>query len=613
LQAKFSQGLNRRPRLNGDNLALRLNRPEAEVITRKIREESVTILNNSDNAVPVKQLDNRSFAMVNFGNAGKFPDYLNRYTAFTQIESSLPTDQLIKKLSGYNVVVAGIFPNQSDEAIAEITNVLAKVQGQSRVITCYFGNPYRIAELQRLNNVVTQYSDTEDSHLAMAEVIFGAIPANGKLPVTVSRKWKEGTGAAAPSLRRLGYGIPEAQGMDGRTLSKIDELAREAVEIGATPGCQVLVAKDGKVVYMKNFGYQTYDSIRPVDDQTIYDLASVTKVLASTQAIMFLQERGLIDMDKKLSVYLPELKGTNKENMILRDILTHQAGLWVYLPFYAQTLDGREFMPEYYHPKPTPVYTMKVADGLYAKPLVKDSLYQWVINSRVRKKQLRVPYEYKYSDMGYYLMQRMIENMINQSISDFMQYNFYEPMGMTSTGYRPLDRFPRERIAPTEQDNFFRKTLVDGMVHDQGAALMGGIAGHAGLFGTANDLAKNLQMLLQGGQYGGTRFFQRETIVKFTEQQYANNRRGMGWDKPLNGEWFGPTSEYASKQTFGHTGFTGTAIWADPEFDLIYVFLANRIYPDAGNSKLLKENIRTRIQNVIYESIFDYRSTHEVN
>ncbi len=613
LKAKYEFGLQQRPKLNADNLDLRLNSPKAEALNLQLREQSVTLLKNNNNALPVRQLDNRSFAMVHFGDKGKFPEYLNRYTTVINIDSTLPTDQLVKKLSGFNVVIAGIFPNQSEEALKEISNVLSEVQKSSSVITCYFGNPYRMAPLDRLDNVMTVYSSNEETQLVMAEAVFGAIPVDGQLPVSVSSRLKQGDGQKMESLKRLGYSVPEAQGMDSHTLAAIDELAREAVEIGATPGCQVLVAREGKIVYKKNFGYQTYDSIRPVDDYTIYDLASVTKVLASTQAMMFLEERGLIDMDKKLSVYLPELKGTNKENMILRDILTHQAGLWVYLPFYAQTLDGREFMPEYYHPKSTPVYSMKVADGLYAKPLVKDSLYQWVINSRIRKKKPHEPYEYKYSDMGFYLMQHMIEKLINQSISDFMQYNFYEPMGMTSTGYRPLDRFPRERIAPTEQDNFFRKTLVDGMVHDQGAALMGGVAGHAGLFGTANDLAKNLQMLLQGGQYGGNRYFQRETVVKFTEQQYANNRRGMGWDKPLPGEWYGPTSEFASKQTFGHTGFTGTAVWADPEFDLIYVFLANRIYPDAGNSKLLKENIRTRIQNVIYKSIFDYASTQDLN
>jgi len=613
LQAKYKFGLNNWKKLNSDNLHNRLNSAEGRVIIQGLHEKSITLLKNKDQTIPVRQLDNRRFAMIHFGEAGKFPDYLNRYTTFTLIDSTLPTDQLARKLSEYNVIVAGIFPNQSDDALAEIADVLGKVGKDSKVIACYFGNPYRIAELDGLDNVITAYGNNNGTQVAMAEALFGAISVQGKLPVSVSRQFAYGAGEKTAPLGRLGYGEPEAQGMDGKVLAKIDELAREAVEIGATPGCQVLVAKDGKVVYMKNFGYQTYDSLRPVNDNTVYDLASVTKVLASTQALMFLEERGLIDMDKKLSTYLPELKGSNKENMILRDILTHQAGLWVYLPFYAQTLDGREFMPEYYHPKPTPVYTMKVADGLYAKPLVKDSLYQWVINSRVRKKSLRVPYEYKYSDMGYYLTQHMIEKMISQSISDFMLHNFYEPMGMTSTGYRPLDRFPRERIAPTEQDNFFRKTLVEGMVHDQGAALMGGVAGHAGLFGTANDLAKNMQMLLQGGQYGGNRYFQRETVLKFTEKQYANNRRGMGWDKPLMGEWFGPTSEYASEQTFGHTGFTGTAVWADPEFDLIYVFLANRIYPDAGNSKLLKENIRTRIQNVIYRSIFEYQSTQEVN
>jgi CubicO group peptidase (beta-lactamase class C family) len=401
--------------------------------------------------------------------------------------------------------------------------------------------------------------------------------------------------------------------MDSRVLNKIDKLAEEAIHMEATPGCQILVARKGKVVYHKSFGYHTYDSLVPVSEQTIYDLASVTKVLASTQALMFLQERGLIDLDKKISVYLPELMGTNKENMILRDILSHQAGLWVYLPFWRQTMKKNKFLPEYYRQSASPEYSMQLTKNLFARPEVMDSVWQWVKDSKLRKKDPRESYGYKYSDIGYYMLFRMMETMMNQSLADFMGQNFYEPLGMHATGFQPKKRFPVSRIAPTENDRYFRKSLVVGTVHDQGAALFDGIAGHAGLFGTANDLAKNLQMLLNGGVYGGNRYFKRETIVEFTSKQYENNRRGAGWDKPMMGEWFGPTSEYSSEQTFGHTGFTGTAIWVDPEYELIYVFLANRIYPDASNSKLLSSNIRTRIQDVIYKAIHEYESVNLIN
>ena len=223
----------------------------------------------------------------------------------------------------------------------------------------------------------------------------------------------------------------------------------------------------------------------------------------------------------------------------------------------------------------------------------------------------RKPYDYKYSDMGYYLLQKLIENVLNQPMDQFLQQNFYDPMGLTTMSYLPLCRFPLSRVAPTERDDYFRNTLVYGMVHDQGAALCGGVAGHAGLFSSAIDLAKMMQMHLQDGAYGGTRFFQSGTIEKFTEQQYHSNRRGLGWDKPEKGEWNGPTSEFASGKTFGHTGFTGTAVWADPEFNLIYVFLSNRIYPDANNTKLIKTNIRTRIQDLIYEAMWSYKQHYD--
>ena len=512
------------------------------------------------------------------------------------------------QLQNVDVVIVGI--GGGDRDLGAINEILSDLEKTHKVVTSYFGNPYAANALTGLKTLLMCYDDAPQSQFSAAGVIFGALDANGRLPVTINSTTPVGAGINIKAIGRIGFALPEMQEMDSRVLARIDALANEAIQNRATPGCQVLVARKGKVVYQKSFGYHTYDSLVPVSEQTIYDLASITKVMASTQALMFLYERGLVDLDKKISVYLPELKGTNKEHMILRDILTHQAGLWAYLPFWRQTMKKNSFLPEYYDDQPSQEYSLKVTEELYARPAVKDSIWQWVKDSKLRKKRDHEPYGYKYSDIGYYLIQRMMETMMNQSIADFMAQNFYEPLGMNATGYQPLERFPVSRIAPTENDRVFRKSLVVGRVHDQGAALFDGVAGHAGLFGTANDLAKNLQMLLNGGNYGDQRYFDRETIVEFTSKQYANNRRGAGWDKPMMGEWYGPTSEYSSEQTFGHTGFTGTAIWVDPEYDLIYVFLANRIYPDASNSKLLSSNIRTRIQEVIYKAIHTYESVH---
>ncbi|HRG78986.1 MAG TPA: serine hydrolase, partial [Cyclobacteriaceae bacterium] len=366
-------------------------------------------------------------------------------------------------------------------------------------------------------------------------------------------------------------------------------------------------AKDGKVIYEHSAGWLTYENKIPVTEQTIYDLASVTKVSATLQTVMFMHEKGLIDINKKASVYLPELKESNKKDFIIKDILTHQAGLWPFLPFWAETVKDGKLLPAYYSYQTNLDYPFPVAEGIYASKVMKDSLWSWIIKAKIREKPQRTVYDYRYSDMGFYILQRLAEKMLNQPIEDFLEQNIYEPLGAYTLGYLPLRKFPIDQIAPTEDDKLFRKELLIGYVHDQGAAMYGNVAGHAGLFGNANDLAKLGQMLLQKGSYGGQQFFKPETIELFITKQYENSRRGLGWDKPTVSDWAGPTTLFASNKTFGHTGFTETCIWVDPEFNLVFIYLSNRVHPDMTNNKLLNANIRPRIQEVIYRAIFNYR------
>src|SRR5690606_2932834 len=319
----------------------------------------------------------------------------------------------------------------------------------------------------------------------------------GMLPLTVGG-YTSGSGDVLPDLQRLGYSYPEDVEMDSRVLEKIGEIAQEAITMEATPGCYVLVARKGKVVYEKAFGHLTYgDTLAPVTDKTIYDLASVTKVAATLQAVMFLYDRGMIDIYRKASYYLPRLRNSNKRDFTLKDILTHQAGLWPFLPFWAQTMKSGHYLPNYYDTVASIRFPYLVAEGLYASAAMRDSVWSWIVTSRIRDKPVRTPYDYRYSDMGFYILHHLSESMLNQPMEDFLQQNLYEPLGATSTGYLPLRRFPKTMIAPTERDSLFRKRLLIGTVHDQGAAMLGGVAGHAGLFSNANDLAKLAQMLLQ--------------------------------------------------------------------------------------------------------------------
>jgi CubicO group peptidase (beta-lactamase class C family) len=361
------------------------------------------------------------------------------------------------------------------------------------------------------------------------------------------------------------------------------------------------------VIYNKCFGYLTYEEKDKVTPNTIYDLASVTKVSATLQTAMFMYDHGLLDLHKKVSTYLPEMKKTNKKDITVIDMLTHQSGLAPFIPMYNSTVKDTTFLPLYYNRVQSEKYPLHVANRLYASMNLRDSVWSWVLKSKMNDKPARTPYSYKYSDLGFMILQHIAEKVLNQPMDDFLSQNLYEPLGGTTLGFNPLTRFEQRRIAPTEDDKIYRRTSVAGTVHDERAAMLGGVSGHAGLFGTANDLGKLCQMWLQNGSYGGYQYFKPETIRLFTGRKFRTSHRGIGWDKPVQGSTTGSTSVYASPLTFGHTGFTGTCIWIDPEFDLVYIFLSNRVYPDRS-TKLINTNIRSRIHDVIYRSIFAYQA-----
>ena len=612
LVVKYNAGLNRKPVVNTDNLVSRLNSADAQVLNRELYARAVTVVNNHHDVIPIKTLENRRFAYLT-GDANLLPNgafyrFILKYvnTSYHTIDSHTSTDELLNTLVDKDVIVVGVFPQMPNDVVERILTVVKKLQSSHQVVVCDFGHETFLRHAESISNLVTAYSNTAEMQEIVPQVLFGAVGANGQLPFSISAALPEGTSVETKPIKRFAYSLPEDAGMDSETLRKIDLIANEAINVGATPGCNVFVARNGKVVYQKSFGYLTYDKKTPVTDETIYDLASVTKVSATLQAVMFLTEKGMIDINKKASLYLPELKNSNKRDFTVKDILTHQAGLWPFLPFWAQTMKDSTYLSEFYSREQSDQYPFMVAQNLYASATMRDSLWNWIVKSKIRDKISRTPYDYRYSDMGFYILQHLAEKLLNQPIEDFIQQNLYEPLGSTTTGYLPLLRFPASQIAPTENDKLFRKSLLIGTVHDQGAAMAGGVAGHAGLFSNANDLAKLGQMLLQGGTYGGYQFYKPETVRMFTQQQFETSRRGLGWDKPTQSSMSGPTSLYASPKTFGHTGFTGTCIWVDPEFNLVYVFLSNRVYPDMTNNKLINANIRSRIQDVIYESIFKY-------
>ncbi len=593
-----------------DHLFQQINTPDARILRYALYEQAVSIVKDDHASLPVKILENKTFASLSIGEhqQNEFGQYLSKYAPFDHYQLHHPgedTTQLIQELKKYSVVIAGIFlPSAGVEQ--EYPALLEILSRHTNVIVCNFGPVSKISLLENPQSIVQAYVDDALMRRTVPQILFGGLPGSGRLPLNINAAIREGAGKQTPSLGRLSYAFPETAGISTFMLERIDNIAREAIASKATPGCQVVVVKSGKVVYDKSFGWQTYDNQVPVNSETIYDLASVTKVLATLQSVMFLHDKGLIDVNKKVSVYLPELKATNKKDIILKDVLTHQAGLVPFVPLWPQTMKNqKEFLPRFYSRIQSNQYPYQVAPDLFASPVLKDSLWKWTFESKMLDKPARTPYSFRYSDISFWILHRLSEKLLNQPMEDFLWQNLYEPIGAHTTGYLPLARFDAARIAPTEFDNIFRKSMIRGTVHDERAAMMGGVAGHAGLFSTAHDLAKLGQMLLQKGYYGGLQYFTPETVELFTRKQFETNRRGLGWDKPIQSDWASPTSLFASPSTFGHTGFTGTCLWIDPEFELVYIFLSNRVYPDR-NTKLNTSNIRSRIQDVIYQSIFDY-------
>ena len=626
LSYKYILGAHQFTPINTANVAREVNSPAAEWVQRKIYDGAVTLIKNNSDLVPVKELDKIKIASVAIGapSSNKFQEYLKKYGDITTfIAESASAVSNLTQLSQFDLVIISV---HSDK-ISDAEPLQRRLKDKSSILV-FFTSPYRLGSFQastdNANSAVVAYDNSDFAQMSAAQAIFGGISTTGKLPVS-SGRFKEGTGIDTQK-NRLSYSLPEEVGISSQSFDNIESIALEGIRQRAFPGCQILVAKDGVVIYEREFGNFDYGSSPEVDSESVYDLASVTKASATLPAVMKLYDEKRVGLGDRLDKFVSQTRGTDKAGIRIRALLLHESGIVSFIPYYVTAINeksytgnlfgsrssvfnahyagawGRtdyKFHSDMISSKPSEEFYMPVAANMYASKKMHDALLKDVIDSKLSNVG-----KYRYSCLNFMLLKEMVESVSGIDLNEYVQQNFFRKLGATSTTFQPLRYMPVEKITPTENDPFFRKQHLRGHVHDEGAALFGGISGNAGLFSNANDIAKLYQMWLNGGEYGGERYLSEETVHLFTTTKSSISRRGLGFDKPdPRNSRTSPTSPGTPISVYGHTGFTGTSFWVDPDNNMIYIFLSNRVNPSRSPNRMSTLEIRERVQEELYKAI----------
>jgi len=645
LEAKFNAGLNKFSPIKTENINEDLN-TYVSPLRKQIAEAAITLLNDPNliiDKIKRNATKNTTYIGVGTSSENAFSKSLQdagiKKIMFAPSTTEKEAKEFLKKLKSEEAIVLGVhnmtgYPTQNFGLDQNELFLIREIMKTKKAITVLFGNPYAVKNFCDNEGILIAYDEAEETQIAAAKIITGQLKAKGKLPVTVCVNYKAGDGIVSLTTN-LGEVVdsskfikqnkdvfntklvvepksfntdlaleccisPNALGINNDELDKLDNFIKNAIQTGAFPGCRILVAKEGKVFYDKPFGYLTQERKNSVDINTVYDIASITKVASTTLAVMKLYEHGKINLNDYLGKYLPITKGTDKEYLKIKDILTHQAGLKSWIPFYKETLDSLKYpRNDIYSKTESGKYNVKVAPNLYMNREWIDTMWKRIIYSPLENRG-----RYVYSDLDFIILQKMVERITNKSLAEYVHEEFYKPLGLTSTAYLPKKNLPGKEVAPSEYDDYFRHQTIQGYVHDMGAAMFGGISGHAGLFTSANDLAIIFQMLLNSGTYKGKRYLQKSTVDLFTARNSFISRRGLGFDKPEpSSAKSSPCADNASLSTFGHQGFTGTCVWADPQNDIVFIFLSNRTYPTAENKLIQKLNVREKAQEFVYNAM----------
>ncbi|TAE17401.1 MAG: hypothetical protein EAZ95_06470 [Bacteroidetes bacterium] len=607
LEAKYTLGLAKYKPVSLKNLTADLHLSKTYALQQQLYKEALTIVRNQQKTLPIVRTD--SILTISLGATDKtiFQKTLDSYARCTHIQASYQADfdKIMPFVPAHKVVVVSL--HEITKKKQDLFGISSKAQEFLRRVAIHAplvvvntGTPYSLHCIDDLPTVVCTYEDNWVTQKLVAQLLMGAITANGKLPVTPNYLFPRETGETILPTARLRFGVPEEVGMHSDTLKRLDAMIENAIQQRFMPGGQLVVVRKGAVLINKGYGTLDYDKKKPVTAETIYDVASITKVASTLQAVMCLYEAGKLDLNTTIQEYLPALSGTPQGKMVLRDVLTHQAGLIPYIRHYDRTISETCLpKPHYYQTVASETHPLPVAQGMFGNKVLRDLLWDWSLEPPLTEKG-----KYEYSDVGFYVLRQIVEKITGESIDKWVERNVYLPLGLNNTLFNPTKRFPLSQIAPTERDTYFRHQLIHGFVHDQGAAMAGGVAGHAGLFSTAYDLAVIMQMQIQKGRYGRKQFLQPETVELFTTQQFPTNRRGLGWDKPDSTKRLNYIPDLSSQRSFGHSGFTGCVVWADPETEIVIVFLSNRIFPTVDNTGgMIGAHFRRKLLNTVFRAV----------
>ena len=629
LAYKYALGLTVEKPINISGLESRINSSTAEAVNRKLSAALMTVVRNDSKLLPIRGLAERSIAVVNLGASSNeiFSQFCRKYANVKVYSTSGGLSaSTLSAIKNHDVVIVGVFNDKAAQKQA-----FAQLKSIPNMVPVFFMNPYEMAEfgasLNGLKTLVLAYDDTRYIREYAAQAIFGGIEVSGRLPVNLKGIAPLGTGVKLKKSR-LGYTTPEAIGLNPNLEARVDDLVNQGLKTKAFPGCQVLVAKDGNVIINKSYGTLDFEEKKEVTDETLYDLASVSKATGTLSGVMRAYDEGLFELDAPVSEYIEPLQGGDKSRITVRQLLYHESGMPAAVNMFNMMMDTATYDGKLIQNAQSPTYSIKIENGAYGHKDAKlrrditspeatdgftlaaaDGIYVGqatmdTIMSRIYNIKLRDTKKYNYSCLNFCLLMNMEEWLTGRPHNEWVDETIFAPLGAFHTGYRPLDRWSKSDIAPTEKDNFLRRQLVWGYVHDETANFSGGVQGNAGLFSNANDLAKLCQMWLNGGEYGEERLLSEETVELFTTSKSSTCRRGLGFDKPdKRNEKNSPTCREASAATFGHTGFTGTCFWVDPQSQLIYIFLSNRVHTTRNNSAFSKLNIRPRIFSEVYKAM----------